>query len=242
MKFLLSILFLFLSCFTKNNLPTSNTDYSNLQTSAFTPNNNWYRTFEWTDCWNRINPANPNDPNNVSTDACVWTPFEKRFSNVTVLDNGKIKVDFAYHSGEEAIGNPEDTNFTPIKTHTESYQPYDLIVFVNKSGIESINEATTGGVVIVPALFLKYAYDKAFNQQLYDAASTTMTIAGIFGIDEVMLASKALSRVPKIKSMIKWIWRDKIASYTTNLDELVAWVGNNGLTNLSRTEIEGTFN
>ena len=213
MKVLLSILFLFLSFFAKNDLIARNT-HCNLQTSAFSPTDNWYRTFEWTDCWNRINPGDPNDPNNVSLNNCNWTAWEKRFSNVTVGADGTITVTGAYDTGEEGITAPGDPPFNPVQSFTHTYHPYDLIVFANKSSIESINEANTEGVVVVPALFLRFAYDKAFNQGIYDVALTSASILGILGVDEVMLASKVLSRVPNLKRLIKWIWRESTLTGT----------------------------
>ncbi|MGB3947579.1 MAG: ADP-ribosyltransferase, partial [Bacteroidia bacterium] len=67
-------------------------------------------------------------------------------------------------------------------------------------------------VVVVPALFLKFAYDKAFNQGIYDVAYTNISILGLLGVDELMLASKVLGKVPKMKSLIKWMWRERIVS------------------------------
>lgn len=209
-----------------HNLQISNTDYSNLQTSAFTPNDNWYRTFEWTDCWNRINPSDPNDPNNVSLNNCNWTKWEKRFTNITVSSAGTITITGSYDSGEEGITAPGDLPFNPIKSFTHTYHPYDLVVFINKSGITSINEGTAGGVVVVPALFLKFAYDKAFNQGLYDAAITGISIIGILGVDEIMLASKVLDKIPKIKSLIKWIWKEEIASAVSLRTTRTNWLNN----------------
>jgi hypothetical protein len=200
-----------------HNLPSNTINYNGLQTSAFVIDENWYRAFEWTDCWNRTNPSNPNDPENVSVNACNWTNFEKRFSNISILASGNITVSGFYDSGESGITAPGDPPFNPIKPLTRTYHPYDLIVFVNKSGIESINEANTEGVVVVPALFLKFAYDKAFNQGIYDVAYTNISILGLLGVDELMLASKVLGKVPKMKSLMKWMWREGVISEASNL-------------------------
>jgi hypothetical protein len=200
-----------------HNLPINTTNYTNLQTSAFVLDENWYRAFEWTDCWNRTNPSDLYDPDNVSLNACNWTDFEKRFSNISISSDGNIVVSGFYDSGEDGITAPGDPPFNPIKPLEHTYHPYDLIVFVNKSGIESINEATADGVVVVPALFLKFAYDKAFNQGIYDVAYTNISILGLLGVDEIMLASKVLGKVPKMKSLLKWIWREGVLSEASNI-------------------------
>ncbi|MGB3947169.1 MAG: hypothetical protein WBM13_04245 [Bacteroidia bacterium] len=207
-----------------HNLPSNTINYNGLQTSAFVIDENWYRAFEWTDCWNRTNPSNPNDPENVSVNACNWTNFEKRFSNISILANGNITVSGFYDSGESGITAPGDPPFNPIKPFTRTYHPYDLIVFVNKSGIASINEANTEGVVVVPALFLKFAYDKAFNQGIYDVAYTNISILGLLGVDELMLASKVLGKVPKMKRLMKWVWRESvIGEASSNLSFINGW-------------------
>ncbi len=71
----------------------------------------------------------------------------------------------------------------------------------------------------MPALFLKFAYDKAFNQSLYDVAMVEISILGIVGIDELMLGSKVLDRIPAIKKLIKWVWREEVI-----LDDLIRGV------------------
>ena len=199
-----------------HNLPEDNISYDNLPVSSFGINESWYRAFEWTDCWNRLNPSDPNNPENVSLNACSWTNFEKRFSNIQIENDGYIKVTGKYDSGQSVITETGATVKT-IETFERTYHPYDLVLFSNESSIETIDEANTEGVVVVPALFLKFAYDKAFNQGIYDVAYVNMSILGIFGVDEIMLASKALTKVPKMKSLLKWIWRGKT---TANIGSL----------------------
>jgi hypothetical protein len=199
-----------------HNLPEDNISYDNLPVSSFGINESWYRAFEWTDCWNRLNPSDPNNPENVSLNACSWTNFEKRFSNIQIENDGYIKVTGKYDSGQSVITETGATVKT-IETFERTYHPYDLVLFSNESSIETIDEANTEGVVVVPALFLKFAYDKAFNQGIYDVAYVNMSILGIFGVDEIMLASKALTKVPKMKSLLKWIWREGVVSKAGNL-------------------------
>lgn len=76
---------------------------------------------------------------------------------------------------------------------------------------------------------MKFAYDKAFNQELYDAATTTISILGLAGVDEVMLG--------KFKPNLSEVSYNRVAGTNYTFFEMDNWGDIYGLVNESRNEI-----
>lgn len=71
--------------------------------------------------------------------------------------------------------------------------PFDLILYTDYSSIDVIHEsgiAKRGEVKILPAIFLKYADDKNFTQNLKTSAVVALDVASVFASGGVALATK----------------------------------------------------
>jgi hypothetical protein len=169
-----------------------------IQANQISPS--WSRVFEWSDCSNTTMFMEENN-----TDECKrpshWQHAEKRYFTITMNSMGAIEINGKIKKVEAVISNSGAYNVTLENITPSTLNPYDLIVFVDKSTIEGLNDITetSGGTMVVPALFLVYAKDKAFNSEAFDAA---MTLTSIVGVEEI-LASKLLSKLSGFKRLLK---------------------------------------
>ncbi|MFN8114498.1 MAG: hypothetical protein U0W65_00175 [Bacteroidia bacterium] len=169
-----------------------------IQANQISPS--WSRVFEWSDCSNTtmfMEEAN--------TDECKrpshWKHAEKRYFTITMNSLGAIEINGKIKKVENVISSNGAYNVTLENISPSTLNPYDLIVFVDKSTIEGLNDITetSGGTMVVPALFLVYAKDKAFNSDAFDAA---MTLTSIVGVEEI-LAGKILAKLSGFKRLLK---------------------------------------
>ena len=65
------------------------------------------------------------------------------------------------------------------ETAPKKLAPFEPIAFINSSSLGMLNEAGAqeGKLLIVPALFLKYAADKRWNMQIFDGIMITVDLA-----------------------------------------------------------------
>ena len=127
-------------------------------------------------------------------------------SNATVGITKKYVSDYTLQpsGGEEGFTQAAPT-FTAIGAPYNLHS-FDLILFVNNCKLDMIEQAgvSKGDISFVPALFLKYAEDKQFNQTMFNAAVATA--------DVVTIAAAPLS----IVKAVTWTRRAWIAFETAN--------------------------
>ena len=103
--------------------------------------------------------------------------------DVSQESNGKIKVitrrvDAVIHSTSSS-GNVPVSSIIYANCPEVVLDPFDLVLFVNNSDLPAFSEAGAdkGVPLFVPAIFLKYAEDKQFNNDAILVASVTGDIA-----------------------------------------------------------------
>jgi len=126
-----------------------------------------------------------------------------KVSNVTLANDGTLTVKRSEIKGFTSQVVAQDglavreadwqelSESTPLK-------PFDLIIFVNNSNLDVLNEATgtgNGEFTIVPALFLNYADQKQFNNDVVQAVSVATDVATIAVSGGTLTVAKNLTRL-----------------------------------------------
>lgn len=162
----------------------------------------WSKVFEWSDC-----STSTMYFDEQNTDECKrpshWKHAEKRYHTITMSNIGMVEINGKYKNVTNSIDANGQT-VVEIKDITpSSLHPYDLVFLVDKSTIDGLNDITdnSGGTMVVPACFLVYAKDKAFNRDLFEA---TMALTSVVGPEEI-LASKLISKLPGFKRLLKFV-------------------------------------
>lgn len=189
----------------QHNLPDVEASLTNNQISPA-----WSRVFEWSDC-----STSTMYMDEQNTDECKrpssWEHAEKRYFTITINDIGSIEINGKYKKVEATFNGYNTTyeNITPA-----SLNPYDLVVLVDKTTISGLNDITetSGGTMVVPAFFLVYAKDKAFNRDVFDGV---MALTSVVGPEEI-LASKLLSKISGFKRLLKFFRKTEVLNEAGN--------------------------
>lgn len=185
----------------------------------------WSRVFEWSDC------STSTTIDAQSTDDCKqpshWQHAEKRYFTITMSSTGAIEINGKYKKVEAVISNNGPYSTTYENITPSILNPYDLIVLVDKTTIDGLNDITetSGGTMVVPAFFLVYAKDKAFNRDVFE---TAMALTNIIGPEEI-LAKKLLSKLSGFKRLLKFFRKAEVlqaagsfGKYSTKIDNAVS--------------------
>ena len=110
-----------------------------------------------------------------------------KVSNVSLADNGTLTVKRSEIKGfYQNVVAPDgvsvrETDWQELSEPT-LLKPFDLVIFVNNSSLDVLNETTGSGngeFIIVPAIFLNYADQKQFNNDVVQAVSIAADVATI---------------------------------------------------------------